>query len=455
MVTLLILPALLDPHEYGLVQLTITVALLINFVVPLEITQGLARYYPMADADTRMGLSSSAWWFTLAGAVLILLIGQVFSDDLQKLLIDDPSLNTAFRISIVFVALNAVYYFLQNQFRWIFDLRGFVVVSVVFALGTAGLTLGLGSGLDSALVGALIGQVGGMGIATVVGLLLLRPYLFGPSRYPALKQMLQFSLPLVPAQIALFISQYFGRFALGDTAGLQDVGLLTLASQMAGTTALLLVGVQAALTPLIMTHFERPETPGQLARLFELSVAGALVLSGGLALFAPEAIGLLRKPEYDGAAPLVLVIAPAALLGQFYIFSPGFAIARRSDRQLLVSLAAAAIGLVANFVLVANFGLWGAAWATLASTATFIIAWFTFSLPLYPLPIRWGPVTAAIGAYIAVATVAYARLEYGDLAIKLVLLTAMIAALRAFGLVQPGTLQKARNLLRGATRRAT
>lgn len=396
--TLLALPLLLAPQEYGALQLLLTVAVIANVVVPLEITQGLARYYSESSILEKPAWAGSALSFTLVTTIGALALSQIAAPALNRLLFGDTTLLSSFRIGAAFIALNILFYFVQNQFRWMFQIRGYIVVSVVFAVATTCLTLGLASTAQEPLLGALWGQGVGTALATAIGLWMLRQHLSPAWDREKFNRMFCFSLPLVPAQIALFTSLYLGRLVLNGETDLDQVGLFALASQIAAVASLLIVGLQAAITPLVMAHHSEPGTPTLLAHLFEAFFVVATLVTLLLGLLAPEIIALLNRPDYSEAAPLVLPLTAAAMLSQAYVFGPGFAVARRTDKQLIVSLFGAATSVVANFILIDQFGIEGAAGASLLSAVVFILGWMALSQRLYPIPVRWVRVGAFGGA---------------------------------------------------------
>jgi len=389
LVWLVVLPRFMPAADYGALGLIITAAALVNVLVPLEVGQGMARYYPSATAAERREWAATAWTFTLAALLIAAFMALIFSPWLNELLLGDPTYLRAFRIALVYFGLNTSFLFVQNLFRWAFLPRGYMLVTALFALVTLALSVGLAAALPSALVGVLAGLVAGAAAGTALGLLRLRGLLRLGIDGSKLKRMLRFSLPLVPASLALFASTYASRFILKDLLTLTDVGLFTWASQLAGIPALLLLGVQGAVTPLVMKHHSDPQTPGVLARSFETVFAGALWLCVALGLFTPELVQLLGYLSYARAAPLVILLAPALLLLQLYVFAPGFAVAERTGLQLLVSLLGAAAAIIFNYLLVGAAGLEGAAIATFASSAVFIGSWFILSQRLYPLPVKW------------------------------------------------------------------
>jgi O-antigen/teichoic acid export membrane protein len=253
-----------------------------------------------------------------------------------------------------------------------------------------------------------------------------------------LGELLRFSLPLVPASVGLFLSVYVSRLILNGMASLDDVGVYTLAAQIGGIATLGIVGVQSAVTPLVMAHHQDPKTPAQLARLFEVFVGFGIVASLTLGLFAPEFIYFLGAPEYAVAGPLVLLLAPAALLSQMYFFAPGFAVAKRTTLQMWISLASGAIAVGANFWLISLWGIVGAAFATLASAAIFLLLWFVASQRLYQIPVRWIPVTLGVAGGALLGWTSLAVPDMGlaaGLAIKAGLLAAATLFVLLIGLV--------------------
>jgi len=444
LVWLVVLPTFLSTAEYGVLGLIMTTAAMVNVLVPLEVTQGYARYYPTAPEQEKRGYAVTAWTFTLLTLSLAASIAWIFSPSLNRLLFGDGRYLTAFRTGIGFFELNTIFYFIQNQFRWDFRARDYTIVTLVFALVTLAASIGLAVSLPNSLVGVLVGLVLGAGTGLALGLSRLSSTLGIGIDAAKLNRMLRFSLAIVPGSVAILLSTYASRFILNDLLSLTDVGLFTWASQLATIPALLLLGVQSALTPLVMKHHPHPQTKAVIARSFEAVVAVELLFCLGLGMFTPEFIRLLGYSRYAGAGPLVMLLAPAYLMLQLYVFAPGFAIGERTELQLFVSVVGAISAIALNFVFVGAWGLTGAAVAMLASSATFIGSWFFFSNRIYPVPIRWLKVGALVGVVIACALVASMTAGMSPrlaIAAKAVLLSAFAAAACALGFVHRGQLR--------------
>jgi O-antigen/teichoic acid export membrane protein len=430
LVALLVLPFILAPRDYGALSMIVTVAAFVAILVPLEIGQGLARHYAPAPPAEKKRWAGSALAFLLIALVLFLLSAQALAEPLCRLILGDAGYVGVFRIALVMMALNCLFFFLQNQCRWEFRTAEYMLISLVFALLTLALSIGLALLVEPPLVGVLAGQALGAAVAVALGGFGLRRSFELRIDAAKLRELLRFSLPLVPASAALLLSVHASRLILNGLSSLEEVGLYTLAAQIAGIASLGIVGVQAAATPLIMANHHKPETPAQLARLFEwlfgLGVVACLVLG----LLAPELIFYAGNREYAAAGPLVLLIAPGLLLMQMYVFAPGFAVAKRTVWQMWVSIGSAVIAVVLNYALIRLWGMTGAAAATLLSGAVFLTLWTVFSQRFYPVPVRWGLIALATCAGMLFGAIGQ-NLPNMGLAAALIAKAALIAAAAA------------------------
>jgi O-antigen/teichoic acid export membrane protein len=392
----------MSPADYGVYDLLVTLVALANLVVALEVSQGLARYWAdTSEGVARIRFASTALLFTVVMYLLVCGLALSFAEPFTALFTGDVAYVHAFRLGMAFIALNGVYYLVLNQFRWELRSREFAVISLGYALLTLGFVLLFCLVLELGLEGVLLAQIAATLIGLLVALWRLRSSFRPAFDIEALQKMLVFSLPLVPSGIAIFTSLYINRFALIQYASIEEVGVYGLAARIAGLITLLILGVQTALTPLVYQHANDPETAGQIARLFSWFAALALLGCLGLGLLAGELVQVFATHAYAGAAPLVVILAPAMLLSQMYVFAPGIGIRKKTLYQLSVTLLAAAVSVLANWLLVPAFGMSGAAWATLLSSVVFLWGWFWVSQRLYPVPYAWRQLTLCLLAFIA------------------------------------------------------
>lgn len=412
----------LSPVDYGAYDVLVTLSVLVNLVVALEISQGLSRYWTdTTEPVARMRLASTSLWFSVLMYGLFVVVGVLAAPQLSALVLGDVRYFDVFRLGVGFMAINGIYYLLLNQFRWELRSKAYALVSVAYAFFTLLFAMFFCLWLGLGLVGVMQAQLMAVLLACLLCLWLLRRtygLLFDVGQLHA---MLRFSAPLVPAGLAVFISLYVNRFALNHFGNLEDVGHFAIGSRIAALSALLILGVQAALTPLVYQHYRDPQTPGQIARLFSWFMAVALGGCLFLALFARELLMLFATPEFMAGAALVGVLAPALLLSQMYIFAPGIAIAKKTHWQLWVTLLSAAASVAGNWVLVPLWGIWGAALATLLASSLFFLCWLSLSQRLYRIPYAWRALLLSSLGFVVCAGVGV-QLEAMSLALPLKLL---------------------------------
>jgi len=430
----------LSPSDYGAYDLLITLGALANLVVALEVSQGLARFWAETpEIHIRQRLASTSLWFSAFMYGLFLLGGLLAAPQLNDLILGDAAYLNAFRFGIGFIAVNGIYYILLNQFRWELHSKAYAIVSISYALLTLLFAVIFCLFLDFGLTGVMLAQLLSALTASFLSLWLLRRTFILSFDTKQLYDMLRFSIPLVPAGLAVFISLYINRVALNNFGSLEDIGHFGIGNRIASLAALLILGIQAALTPLIYQHYREPSTPRQIARLLNWFMAAALFGCLFLALFSRELLLLFANEKFMDGAALVGVLAPALLLSQMYIFAPGIAIQKKTHWQLWITILAAVVSVIGNWLLVPLWGIWGAAIATLLSSLIFLLSWLSLSQRLYSIPYAWRSILPAVIVFIACTLLGNELNQAGTLLliflIKLFLLLLLLGVVIACGLM--------------------
>jgi O-antigen/teichoic acid export membrane protein len=431
----------LAPDSFGLLDLIVTAGVLVNLIVPLETPQAVARLWNERAVVERRRLAGTGLVFAAFGYALFVVAGLALAPQIAALLSARDDAPDAVRAGGVFIAANGLMIVLQGQFRYALRAPAYAFVGIAYSVlvlaGMAALVA-----LQRADVASVLWlQAAAAGAVTAASAWALRGDIGWRLERTELRAMLHYSLPLVPAGVAVFATLHLHRYLLGALGSLGEVGLYGVANRLAGVATLILMGVQSALTPLIYAHHDQPDTPAKLARLLETFWSLSLLACLALAAFAPELLALLTPGGYVAAAPLVLWLAPAALLAQMYIFAPGIALAKKTGWQLALTVASAALGVLLALQLIPPWQAVGAAVSTCGAAALFFGGWLAIGQRLYPLPLRWPMLTAVSIVYLLLAAVAAQivgwTLNVTAWTAKAALLLAMLAATVAAGTLRP------------------
>lgn len=435
-VGLLLLPLysrILSPSDYGVFDLVMATAAIAAIIVPVEVSLGLARQYPDAPSDAeKRRYATTAWLFTLAmyGLFTVVAVG-------LHVTISMPGFGAVpllvLGFGLAYVVLMGLLYFLQNQLRW--ELKGLDYSKVnllnAFGGGVLAATLGWYFGLPGVLVGLVVGVLCAIAVARAY----LGNSLKGEWDTGKLRSMVQYSLPLVPASLSALVTLYVDRGLLSYFWGLHDLGLFALGYRIASISLLGLVGIQGALIPLIYTHHNAARTPPDIARLFRWFAGVSILLCSFLGLFAGEILRILVAPSFQEASKIVMILAPACVMMQLYIFFPGMFLAKKTWLQLGVQAAAAMGNISVCLWLIPKYGFVGAALGNFFASTFFCFVWASISQNHYPIPFEWRTIFGGVALYvvlIAIGQSVTADLWLGA-AIKLLLFVALGVGLMWLG----------------------
>jgi O-antigen/teichoic acid export membrane protein len=207
--------------------------------------------------------------------------------------------------------------------------------------------------------------------------------------------MLNFSAPLVPSSISVMVAQYIDRIALRNLMSLREVGLYGIGFRISSIINLTMTGFRSAIVPLTYTHHKNPSTPFEMERIFRFFLIIAMPACMGLSIFAQEILEVFVPKNYASAWSVIPIISTATLLANMYVFAPGLAIANKTKLVMLISILAALINTLLNFVLIPILGMVGAASATLIGSLVSFLLYVIWGQRYYRLPYQWSKIIKA------------------------------------------------------------
>ncbi|MEP7145104.1 MAG: oligosaccharide flippase family protein [Ferruginibacter sp.] len=384
-----ILARLLSPVEYGTLNMTLTIVIITNLVAGLEVSQAVTFFFTDRSRPDRDLYPSTAIRFLMGMYLFFFVLAALFGEIIFKLISGD-TIGVSLLIDGAFLlAANGIFLFLQNQLRLEFKSRGYAILTLGYVLLTCFGAIGGALYAGRPAEGVIFGQAVGAAIIDIIGVAVLWKRFSSGFNITKLRQMLKLSLPLVPAGLLLIGGQQVPKFILGIYGSLEDVGIYGLAYQIAGFSALAVLGVQTAITPSVLANHKEPETPKMLATLFEAFVLVVLLFCSFLSIFSHELVLIFSTASYGQAANFIPLLAFAIVLNNLYIFFPGKIITGKSASQLIASAGCFLVAVIAGFILVKIDGIRGATVATLLSAIAFFFIWCYISQKLYRLPVNW------------------------------------------------------------------
>lgn len=380
----------LSPSEYGVLDLFVIIASIVNLVIALEISQSLARYYQEAKSEKdKIEYVSTAFLFTLFMYFVYFLVSLIFSDEISFFIFDDNSFQKIFILASCSIATSGVFNFTQNQLKWQIQPKNNTITSIINALVVASIAIYLlvfeNLKVESIFIGQIIGNI----LASLLAIYYAKnsyKIAFSCNKF---KEMIVFSYPLVFSSIAVFVSLYIDRIAIKSLLGFSQLGVYGIAYRFAAIVGILMIGFQNSLTPLIYKNYKNIQTPKEISKIFDIFVLFALVILAGSIVLSEEVLVFFTTKDYYEAKILIPFLVSSIFFSNMYLFTPGLWIFKKTKQIALISTASALINTILNFILIPKIGIVGAAIATLVSSILTFLIYAILSQKYYFIPYKF------------------------------------------------------------------
>lgn len=206
-------------------------------------------------------------------------------------------------------------------------------------------------------------------------------------KFRRLPAYFRYCLPLVPAGVIMWILGNTDLYLLRRLASLDQVGIYTLGAQVCYLLSPVIVAIQLGWLPLVFSVSRDARSPRLFARLFDYLLLVLLLLGMATAFFSAEIVRLLATPGFYRAGYVVPPLTLSAILyAVFLVFSTGINVRGRTLALPFITLGAALVNIVLDIVMIPRWGIYGAAYATVAANLVLVTATGWRSHSLYPIP---------------------------------------------------------------------
>jgi O-antigen/teichoic acid export membrane protein len=273
----------------------------------------------------------------------------------------------------------------------------FIALNIANTLLVTALSLWFVLGQQRGVIGVLYGRLFGDAACALLALVLTRHSLRPVFDGAALRRMLAYGLPTVPAAIAYGLITSLDRYMLQRTRPLEEVAVYGIAVKFFAVVTMGVSAFQLAYGPFAYARAREPGAPRLFARVFSSYVAVAALGALAVGTFAPEILRALVPESYAGAAAPALWLAFAAVAqGAYTVASVGIGLALATPLLGWCAGGAALIGALAQWLLTPRYGPIGAGAATFCGYLASAILTYGVAQRVHPLPYRGGRL-AAVG----------------------------------------------------------
>lgn len=431
-----IIASTLSTQEFGILELISTLMGFAIFFARCGLSNSVQRYYWDENSLNQQKDIIMSGLITLLTLSLVIVTIGVFSIPFLMPVVFDAELpigSVALYSAVCLILFLPSQEFVLNTLRLHFSpwkYFSFSVLSRVFVV-FAGLyaVVYLNEGVGGYLLSQLIVSI----FIFPIGFLFIKKDLVAKFNFKWVKTLLVFGYPFIFVDMAYWIFSSMDRWMLASMTSIEDVGIYSVASRFSMIVLFVSTAFGMAWSPYaIKLKTDYPNNYKEMYSEILLVLVMILIIVGGtIALFSGEIIVLLMPKEYEGSIiPLIILCFSIVIQTTQQVTAIGISIEKKTYLFARLAWGTAIVNLVANYFLIPEFGVSGAAWATLLSYIILTSSYLYASQKLHPIPVNYPHLSwlimLGIGIFIMAIIMAEYKLDFDNIILKMVALILLL-----------------------------
>lgn len=378
--------------EYGTLGLiTITGSVLVT-IFTLGVNFGLFRsYYDYDNEEDRKVVISTALFIILASSFVLFIFGLIFSKHLSFSVFGSAEYKIHFLMIVgisIFTMLNTiplvVFRAQKKSIQYIIFQLSFFIIGVTLIIYLVAIK-------NWGILGALAGNLTIGAISCLTLYFYIRKEIVLKFLKIEGKKMLRFGLPLIPANLSVFVFSSTDRYFLNYFSTLHEVGLYNLGYKFGTIITVLLASPTALIWPAMFLSIKKHSNAKTFyVRALTYIVFLSLLMFLGLSLLSKEVLQIFSNKEYWGTYKVIPIIALTYALWTLpKITNVAISLKRKTKASAMIFFLGAVINIGLNFALIPKYGMMGAAYATFITYALMVAILFFYNQRLMEVSYEW------------------------------------------------------------------
>lgn len=395
----------LTPEDYGTFEMLSMLALVGGIMIQGGISSAIFKFWnSYNELAHQREVVSSIYFFVLLMSAAFSCIALFSSEFISYLLFGTKNANYYVQLMVLsfFFSTNTnvpeTYLQVKKQSKL------FAIISLLILIIGLGLNIYLVVIAKMGLKGILYSSIITRCIhASMLAMITLPEVKLGVD-IAKIRNMLAFSLPLIPAEIGMFIFSFSDRLFLSHMASLRDVGIYSLGLKFSFMLSVLIIQPFMQVWEQVVYELRGKENAAYecgrvFTNLYLVVTIAALIMS----VFIPEVVQVISSPQFHPAWKIVPVLSLGYVFRAiYYYYRTGLFYESKTSKLGRITFVSAALSLVLNLIFVPWFGALGASTAKLIAyiilaLSTYISVRESFQIKLEIRKIIYITVTCALG----------------------------------------------------------
>ena len=384
----------LTPADYGILASMAVLHSIASLVFILAIDRSVSRFYfdhkTESDQKNYFGTISISIFLTSTFMFLILIFLNKYVTKIFESIDFFPFFLLAFLISYfaTFSRIPMIY------LRLIGKAKTYVLIS----LGQFSLRMVLKIFFVVVLLKGVYGALLGGLIANIVFFFIFIYISTKISNFTFDKNILihslKFSLPMLPVILSAFIIDFSDRIFLEKYTSLSDLGIYSLGISIAGVVFIFSNSFNKAFDPVFYRIANSSDPISQRKNILSSYLNNylhyILFICFSLALFSSEVIAILADKSFHEAYIITMIFSLSyVLLFSSSVFNMMIYQQKKSNYVMYSTFIAAPCNIILNFLLIPEYGIYGAGITTILSFLISFSVKFYFAKKCFYVPLNW------------------------------------------------------------------
>ncbi len=379
----------LTPTDYGVLELMELAGFVVMEVMALGLSWAIFRFYHYYDnPKDKDAVISTAIISSCTCSLICLIILLNFKEDLSEFVCGTKIYSSLFMILFCALFMRGIsdipFAFIRVKEKSTF----FTIISILELLLGVSLNIYFVVLLKIGIVGILYSKVVVHTISAVILIPLTLKGIKIKFEIKKLKEMLAYSMPLIPANFAMYILHFIDRFFLKRFSTLHIVGLYALGYKFGMVVSVLILEPFLLIWSAAIFDISKRKNAKQIyAKILTYFAFVMIFLGLSISVLIKDVLKIITTPEFFEAYKIVpLIIFSYIFLGLNYCLDTGIRLEKKTKWLPIISWITAGANLLLSWLLIPRYAMMGAGYVKIASFSLMTFITLFISNRLYYIP---------------------------------------------------------------------
>jgi len=360
----------LTPEDYGIFELLTMLVMILGIMIQGGISSAMFKFYNSCeDKSEKKEYISTIFIFVNVVCFVFCILSSIFSGYLSYALFADDKYGyhvILMLISFFFSIITSVpetYLMVQKKSKQ------YAIISLVILFMSLSLNIYFVAFAKLAVLGVLYASIISRVLHAAYLVRITLPEIGLKFDINKLKAVLTFSIPMIPAELSMFVFAFSDRFFLSHMSNLSEVGIYSLGYKFVFMLSFLIIQPFMQVWEQEMYEINKNEGSEIIFGRIYIYLVCVVMFSGLLmSVFIKEVIELVATAQFHNAWKVVPFIAVAYVFrASYYYFRMTMFIKSKTKTLSKITVFGALFSLLFNYLLIPAYGAIGASIATLLS----------------------------------------------------------------------------------------